>query len=45
MLKSTAIGWSCVMIAKPVASEACTMFPASTSRNPIRPLIGAVIRV
>ncbi len=32
------------MTRSPVESVACTMFPTSTRRKPMRPLIGAVMR-
>ena len=41
--KITAIGCNCVITASPVVSVACTMLPKSTSRSPMRPVIGAVI--
>ncbi len=44
MVKITVIGWSCVMTKSPLVSFAWTMLPGSTRRNPMRPLMGAVMR-
>lgn len=43
IVKITAMGCNWVMTARPPASLAWTMLPASTRRRPILPLIGAVI--
>ena len=43
-VNSTAIGCTSVITTRPVVSLACTMLPGSTSRRPMRPPIGAVIR-
>ena len=44
-VKTTATGCSWVMTTRPLASPARTMLPGSTSRNPTRPLTGALMRV
>ncbi len=45
IVKSTAMGASCVITAMPLGSEPCTMLPGSTSLSPTRPATGAVMRV
>ena len=44
MEKTTVTGCSCVITISPFGSVAWIMFPASTSRSPTRPPIGAVMR-
>jgi len=41
-VKTTATGCSCVMTTRPLVSPERTMLPGSTSRNPARPLTGAL---
>ena len=43
MVKTTVIGWSCVITTSGVVLFACTTLPGSTSRKPTRPVIGAVM--
>ena len=43
--KTTLMGCRGVMVARPPASVARTMLPASTSRRPTRPEVGAVMRL
>src|SRR5439155_16699595 len=42
-VNSTDTGWSCVITSMGFVSAAWTIFPTSTSRMPIRPLMGAVM--
>jgi hypothetical protein len=42
---TTEIGCNLTIVTIPVVSAACTMFPGSTKRKPVRPVIGARIVV
>ena len=45
MVKMAVIGRICVRVTRPLLSEVCTRFPASTCRSPTRPSIGERITV
>ncbi len=44
-VKITEIGCTCVTTTMPLRSAACTMFPGSIRRIPVRPSMGEVMRV